>query len=59
MRLPSTSHNPAKPGVTHFDVRIDAKDLTLPDNTASVRFIVYDRGSNTLGSVTIPIEGLK
>jgi hypothetical protein len=32
------------------------QNLTLADNTASVRFIVYDRASNTLGSVTIPIN---
>jgi VWFA-related protein len=112
--LAGTSHDPANPGVTHFDIGIDTKDialareggqytgqlrvaavarlvdgstqsapvvvvdlhytsaerdrflkegiifsqnLALADNTASVRFIVYDRGSNTLGSVTIPIHG--
>jgi VWFA-related protein len=111
--LATTSFDPAKPGVTRFEVRIDAQDialategaqykgelriaavarftdgrsqispiipvglqytsadrdrvlkegiffaqnLTLSDDTASVRFIVYDRGSNTLGSITIPLK---
>jgi hypothetical protein len=29
---------------------------TLGNNMKAVRFIVYDRGSNALGSVTIPIN---
>jgi VWFA-related protein len=33
-----------------------AQDLTLDKNVNRLRFIVFDRGSNTIGSLTIPVS---